>query len=124
MANNEDIYIEDRIAILEKQMEFILDKNLEDRILNLEDMARDDADKMDMLAEGFDTLYEEVTEKTATKPQVQQTTEEFVRVVRCKNCMWYWNDTGTCHKVYDTCGNEDGMFRPSGDDYCSKGERK
>lgn len=120
MANNEGIYIEDRIAILEKQMEFILDKNFEDRILNLEDMARDDADKMDRLAEGFDTLYEEVTEKTATKPQVQQTTEEFVRVVRCKDCVWF-----AYHPTeYDWCKNEDGMFRPSGEDYCSMGEKR
>ena len=56
------------------------------------------------------------------EPQVQQTTEEFVRVVRCKDCKWYIKDT-TDPYIFDCC-NEDGLFHPSDDDYCSEGEKK
>ena len=102
-------YIEDRITVLE------------DRVSTLEDIIETDGEKLDKLADRFCKLYEEVTEKTATMPiQVQQTMDEFVRIVRCKDCKWYVNDI----EAYDTCKNEDGLFRPSDDDYCSEGEKR
>ena len=87
-------------------------------------------ERIDALSKGLDALREEHealvegvrylhSQITHDEPQVQQTTEEFVRIIRCKDCKWYVNDT----EVYDTCGNEDGMFRPSGEDYCSMGEK-
>lgn len=103
-------YIEDRIT------------ELEDRVSTLEDIIEADGEKLDRLADRFRKLYKEVTEKTATKPQVQQTTEEFVRIVRCKDCKWYIKDT-TDPYIFDCC-NEDGLFHPSDDDYCSEGEKK
>lgn len=50
-------------------------------------------------------------------------TNELVQVVRCKDCMWYVKDT-TDPYFYKGCKNEDGLFRPSGEDYCSMGEKK
>ena len=117
MANNEDIYIEDRIAILEKQMQFILDNNFEDRISTLEDIVENDGHKLDELAERVSKTHGMVIHDD---PQVQQTTYEFVRIVRCKECKWYANDI----ELYDRCRNEDGMFSPRDDDYCSEGEKR
>lgn len=109
MANNEDIYIEDRIAILEKQMEFILDNNFEDRITVLEDRVSTLEDIIETDGEKLDRLSERVEQK----PQVQQTTDEFVKVVRCNDCKWWYG------MVCDKHG-----YLTNADDYCSRGEKR
>lgn len=91
-------YIEERIDALSKELDALREEHK-------------------ALVEGVRYLHSQIIHD---EPQVQQTTEEFVRVVRCKDCKWYGNEIG----AYDTCGNEDGMFRPSGEDYCSMGEKR
>ena len=64
----------------------------------------------------------ELSERVEQKPQVQQTMDEFVRIVRCKDCVWYVNVPES--QTYDRCINEDGLFDPKPDDYCVYGEKR
>ncbi len=101
--------LEDRLCKLERQLE---NRHLEDRVSTLEDIVETDGEKLDRLSE-----------RVEQKPQVQQTiTEEFVRIVRCKDCVWYVNVPES--QTYDRCINEDGLFDPKPDDYCVYGEKR
>lgn len=86
-------YIEEEITDLTCSLNTLWERlnKLENRVSTLEDIAETNGEKMD----------------------------EFVRIVRCKECKWYANDI----ELYDRCRNEDGMFSPRDDDYCSEGER-
>ena len=53
------------------------------------------------------------------EPQVQQTTEEFVKVVRCKDCKYANIIYRTCENPYAV--NKDVRIVES--DYCSRGEK-
>lgn len=124
-------YIEHRIKSLELgydsmwsklcKLEHRLDDcYIDDRVSALEDIVENDGRKIDELAERVNEIHGMCIHD---EPQVQQTMDEFVRIVRCKDCKWYIKDT-TDPYFYDGCKNEDGIFRPSGEDYCSKGEKK
>lgn len=83
-------------------------------------------DRFCKLERSVEDLTERVTEihdmVIHDEPQVQQTTEEFVRVVRCKNCVWYVNVPDS--QISDRCKNEDGLYDPKPDDYCMYGEKR
>lgn len=119
------------------------DDHINDRVSTLEDIVENDGHKLDELADSFKKLEEEVKDiksgiklnnadifsrlqhisdrvygvpKTGDEPQVQQTiTEEFVKVVRCKDCKWYIYHDRRCGK-FNHCVVVN--------DYCSRGEKK
>lgn len=47
---------------------------------------------------------------------------DVVEVVRCKDCKWWWDNTGITKRPKGFC-YEHGMCT-NGDDFCSRGERK
>lgn len=101
----------DRFCKLERQLE---NQHLEDRVSTLEDIIETDGEKLDRLSE-----------RVEQKPQVQQTTEEFVRVVRCKDCMYCkaYNDVWYRPKKDAlVCIND--KTEVNADGYCSWGERR
>lgn len=101
-------YIEDRIIKLEKEVE-----DLKSGI------KLNNADIFSRLQHISDRVFG--VPKTGPayindEPQVQQTTDEFVRVVRCKDCKNY-------HKLGADFGGCDewGEIYIKEDDYCSRG---
>lgn len=115
-------YIEDRIDCLEDRV-CKLEKEVEDLKSGIK---LNNADIFSRLQHISDRVFGVPKTGSADKiadgdePQVQQTTDEFVKVVRCRDCIWFdYHPT-----EYDWCKNEDGMFRPSDNDYCSEGEKR
>lgn len=96
--------LEDRLCKLERQLE---NQHLEDRVSTLEDIIETDGEKLDRLSE-----------RVEQKPQVQQTTEELVKVVRCENCRYYME----YHELNPHC-YQDGRETNS-NDFCSWGAIK
>lgn len=90
-----------------------------DRFCKLERAVEDLREEHEALVEGVRYLHSQIIHD---EPQVQQTTEEFVRVVRCKNCVWYVNVPDS--QISDRCKNEDGLYDPKPDDYCMYGEKR
>lgn len=107
-------YIEDRIDCLEDSMH-----NLQDGLCEMEEKHNA---LLDGVGEIFNRLRLMEEKVDGDEPQVQQTTEEFVRVVRCKNCVWYVNVPDS--QISDRCKNEDGLYDPKPDDYCMYGEKR
>lgn len=56
----------------------------------------------------------------------EQPTVEAEPIVRCRDCKWYVvsDPTAPNFYTYDCCRNEDGLFSPRDDDYCSVGEKR
>lgn len=122
-------YIEDRIDTLEQDFDTMWSKlcalenavyeiadgdddHINDRVSTLEDIVENDGHKLDELAERFSETHDKVIHD---EPQVQQTTDEFVKVVRCKDCKWYIYHDRRCGK-FNHCVVVN--------DYCSRGEKK
>lgn len=52
-------------------------------------------------------------------------TVDAVPVVRCKDCKWYNPKGDDPYFLFDFwCDNDDGMWNPSPESYCSFGERR
>lgn len=95
---------------------------LEDRIAKLEMEIQNLQEEHEALVEGVRYLHSQIIHD---EPQVQQTTEEFVRVVRCKDCMYCkaYNDVWYRPKKDAlVCIND--KTEVNADDYCSWGERR
>ena len=88
---------------------------LEDRIAKLEMEIQNLQEEHEALVEGVRYLHSQIIHD---EPQVQQTTDEFVKVVRCKDCKYY--DPLDLNRPYD-CRYMDSIF---GNDYCSRGEKR
>lgn len=81
-------------------------------------------DRIDILEQDFDTMWSKLCAlenavyeiADGDEPQVQQTMDEFVKVVRCKNCKWWHANVGLCEKH--------GLLTNDGEDYCSRGIKK
>ena len=125
-------YIEDRIDTLEQDFDTMWSKlcalenavyeitdgdddHINDRVSTLEDIVENDGRKLDELAKRFSETHDKVIHD---EPQVQQTTDEFVKVVRCKDCKY-------ADIIYRTCKNLNAMkdVPVKENDYCSRGEK-
>ena len=110
-------YIEDRIDCLEDRL-----CKLEKEVESLKSGIKlNNADIFSRLQHISDRVYGVPKDE----PQVQQTTEEFVRVVRCKDCMYCkaYNDVWYRPKKDALiCIND--KTEVNADGYCSWGERR
>ena len=96
-------YIEDRIKRVEKKLDEHIDKTALDGVHMLELLTR------------VNTLENRVFgTPIPSRKSTDQSTEEFVKVTRCKDCMWA-DDYNHCDRV---------VFYNRPDDYCSRGEKR
>lgn len=98
-------YIEDRIKRLEKKLDEHIDKTALDGVHMLELLTR--VNMLDHRVFGTPLPSHKSTD---------QSTEEFVRVVRCKDCNHYDKMVGFC--LNGIC------IATEPDDYCSRGEKR
>lgn len=104
-------YIEDRIEKLEKEVESLKSG-----------IKLNNADIFSRLQHISDRVYGVPKTGSAYKiadgdePQVQQTTDEFVRIVRCKDCRYY-----SYLEIKPHCYQDGRIVEPN--DFCSWGRR-
>ena len=131
-------YIEDRVTILEDRVSTLEDivendghkldeladsfKKLEEEVEDLKSGIKlNNADIFSRLQHISDRVFgvpktgSDYKITDGNEPQVQQTTEEFVKVVRCKDCKWYIYHDRRCGK-FNHCVVVN--------DYCSRGEKR
>lgn len=70
-----------------------------------------------VLTDGNEVELTELEGITLTEMEEVLEKYDFVRVVRCRDCIFYWEDLKLC------C-NEDGLAKASEETYCPYGERR